>query len=376
MQHKQNELNEKLLCAIQDRNPPEVFACLVDGAQADGKDENGHAFLVHADSRHEYDKSDVPTNPKEREKQRKTDPNDMYGILTNFSVNSKTPRTVEIAGFWFNVHDPSPSHGPDDLGGLQYLMDGDRQFIENNSRKIQIILTPPDWIDRDPTWFSIVLDFYHMGEHMPWKREVRTILLNMQKLHREAVFYHIPWLVTNTAKRVKNLQEKALASKFLSFLQTIFKLWSNSVELIMMGNDGYMLHDVHNVIKGYIFHTADARERIRLRDAERERNGEFGEYEYVPPSLAKRVARAISTAASKEENWQLILNLGAATEHQAGPIKESLQRGFTETYASFASFIMGYGWENRSVEIVIANWPHRGSQMAPYRHHFESIFKT
>ena len=239
-------------------------------------------------------------------------------------------------------------------------------------------MTPPDWIDRDPTWFSIVLDFYHMGEHMPWKREVCTKLLNMQQLHREAVFYHIPWLVTNTAKRIKNFEEKALASQFLSFLQTIFKLASsNSVHLIMMDNDGYMVNDRYNVMAGYIFLTADELEEIRLRDAERERNGEFGEYEYVhtASSLAKRVAQAISTAASKEENWQLILNLGAATEHQAGPIKEFLQRGFTGTYASFASFIIGYG-HNRNLEIVIANWPHRGSKMAPYNHYFESIFHS
>ena len=366
MQHKQNELNEKLLCAIQDRNPPEVFARLVDGAQADGKDENGHAFLVHADSRHEYD-----ARTTARPNDRRTNPSDMYGILTNFSVNSKTPRTVEIAGVWFNVHDASPSHGPDDLGGLQYLMDGDRQFIENNSRKIQIILTPPDWIDRDPTWFSIVLDFYHMGEHMPWKREVCTKLLNMQQLHREAVFYHIPWLVTNTAKRIKNFEEKALASQFLSVLQTIFKqASSNSVHLIMMGNDGYMVKDRYNVMMGYIFLTDEELEQIRLRDAERERNGEFGEYEIVLPSLAKRVAQAISTAASKEENWQLILNLGKATERQAGTIKEFLQR-----YKGYASFIIGYG-HNRNLEIVIANWPHRGSKMAPYKHYFESIFHS
>ena len=99
MQHKQNVLNEKLLCAIQDRNPPEVFARLVDGAQADGKDENGHAFLVHADSADGYDASIPP-------EVRKTNPRDVYGILTNYSVNSKPPRTVEIAGVWFNVHDP------------------------------------------------------------------------------------------------------------------------------------------------------------------------------------------------------------------------------------------------------------------------------
>ena len=23
------------------------------------------------------------------------------------------------------------------------------------------------WIDRDPRWFSTILDFYHMGKHMP-----------------------------------------------------------------------------------------------------------------------------------------------------------------------------------------------------------------
>jgi hypothetical protein len=116
-------------------------------------------------------------------------------------------------------------------------------------------------------------------------------------------------------------------------------------------------------------------EEIRLRDAERDRDGEYGEYEIVPPSLVKRVAQAICTAASKEENWQLILDLGQATERQAGTIKEILQRGFTETYKGYASFIIGYG-HNWHLEIVIANWPHRGSKMVPYKHYFESIFHS
>ena len=334
---EQNVLNEKLLRAIQDKNPVHVFACLVDGAQANGKDKNGHAFLVHADSADGYGASIPP-------EVRKTNPRNVYGILTNYSVNSKPPSTIEVAGTRFNVHDPSPSHGPDDLGVLQYLIDGDRQFIENNFGKI-VSDFEPDWINRDPTWFRILLDFYHLGEcNMRWKQEIADDLHGLRRLLKEANFYSIPKMMTNTAKRIKNLEATAFASQFMSFLKSILENSPNAVFLTLIGHMGYWVEDTYGYIHGYVWYmqmsTDDADDMAEDHD----------EHGLVPPSMAERVARAISTAAVKEETWELRLTLGPTTERQAGTIWESLQRGFTEIYNGYASFTSS---EAQDFKIVI-----------------------
>ena len=51
------EREARQLCAIKGRHPRQVRACVANGAQADGEDENGHSFMVLADSAGRYDAS-------------------------------------------------------------------------------------------------------------------------------------------------------------------------------------------------------------------------------------------------------------------------------------------------------------------------------
>ena len=92
---RQQRQNEKLLCAIKRRDPTQVRACVANGAQADGEDENGHTFMMLADRAHKYDAS------------REEHLDDMYRILASVSLNHRKPRTVYIGKSPFNVHQPA-----------------------------------------------------------------------------------------------------------------------------------------------------------------------------------------------------------------------------------------------------------------------------
>lgn len=149
---RQQKQNGELLCAIKRRDPTQVRACVANGAQADGEDENGHTFMMLADSAYGYDAS------------REQHLDDMYRILASASLNPRKPRIIDVSGLRFNVHDPSPTHdSTDDLGALPDFIKGDDNFGKMESHAAG----RKPWIDRDPRWFSTILDFYHMGKHMP-----------------------------------------------------------------------------------------------------------------------------------------------------------------------------------------------------------------
>ena len=233
---RQQRQNEKLLCAIKRRDPTQVRACVANGAQADGEDENGHTFMVLADSAYGYDAS------------REQHLDDMYRILASGSLNPRKPRIIDVGGLRFNVHDPSPTHRTGDLGVLPELIEGDDNF---GKMETHAAMSKP-WIDRDPRWFSMILDFYHMGKHMPMsvidgdradgKLVTRAMgerqklqLLKLQYLGdllREVEFYAIDeWLKTKIEKEykqkvyVQKLLQKAkmLLPFLLSVLQPGFR---------------------------------------------------------------------------------------------------------------------------------------------------------
>ena len=165
---RQQRQNARLLCAIKCRDPTQVRVCLANGAQADGEDENGHTFMMLADRAHKYDAS------------REEHLDDMYRILASASLNHRKPRTVYIGKSPFNVHDPSPTHSTGDLGVLPELIEGDDNFGKMETHAAG---SKPPWVDRDPRWFSIILDFYHMGKHMPMpEMPIQEPVLNLGNL--------------------------------------------------------------------------------------------------------------------------------------------------------------------------------------------------
>ena len=190
--------NKKLLFALKHKLSDEVLRSLANGAQADGKDKNGHAFVVHANSAYRYDANAPRVWPECQDMHYDGNQHDVYRILCSQTSLVK-PRIIDVGGSRFYVHDPSPTLTPDDLGVLPTLIDGDKNFGES-----ELIFDPEVFIDRDPKVFSTILDFYHMGEHMQWTQEVTDNVELLKSLCREAVFYNMPKLITNTAEKIKN----------------------------------------------------------------------------------------------------------------------------------------------------------------------------
>ena len=180
----------------------------------------------------------------------------MYRILASGSLNPRKPRIIDVGGLRFNVHDPSPTHRTGDLGVLPELIEGDDNF---GKMETHAAMSKP-WIDRDPRWFSMILDFYHMGKHMPMsvidgdradgKLVTRAMgerqklqLLKLQYLGdllREVEFYAIDeWLKTKIEKEYKHkvyvqklLQKaKMLLPFLLSVLQPGFRNGSYDCEM-------------------------------------------------------------------------------------------------------------------------------------------------
>ena len=191
--------------------------CLKDWAQADGTDNNGHPFVVHANSAYRYDANSPRVDGK-------WDANDVYRILTTRVPKEKLvkpPRIINVRGSKFYVHLPSPTHERRDLGVLPRFMVGDKNAWLPES---ETSYDPNVFIDCDPAVFSTILDFYHMGEHMQWTQEVTDSEELLEDLYREADFYLLPKLMKITSEKIKvrAMQAKVEKAKSLvPFLQNI-----------------------------------------------------------------------------------------------------------------------------------------------------------
>ena len=220
-QKKQRQI--KLLYAIEKKDSATVLKCLdhTDGAQADGTDENGHPFVVHANSAYRYDADPPRVLAKDQDVDLRGNENDVYRILTTRCEKLVKPRIIDVGGNRFFVHDPSPTLILDDLGVLPALIDGDKNYGRSDSEKSY---DPNVFIDRDPRVFSTILDFYHMGEHMKWTQKVTDSEELLKALYREARYYLLPKLMTNTLEKIKYYPTYVLLQKgesLVPFLQTI-----------------------------------------------------------------------------------------------------------------------------------------------------------
>jgi hypothetical protein len=273
---RQQKQNGELLCAIKRRDPTQVRACVANGAQADGEDENGHTFMMLADSAYGYDAS------------REQHLDDMYRILASASLNPRKPRIIEVSGSFFNVHDPSPTHSTGDLGALPDFIEGDDNFGKMETHAAG---SKPSWIDRDPKWFSTILDLYHMGEHMPMPELQLRKLQDLGDLLREVKFYAIDgWL---KAKIEREYKHKAYVEKLLQKAKMLLPFLFSVLQPYMSNSHRSGSYDVCEM-------------KVEV-DGITPPRGLWSYWEYQ--GTADRLTEAICIAVQKELSWTLTLYL-------------------------------------------------------------------
>ena len=337
-QKKQRQI-KRLLYAIEKKDSATVLKRLdhPDGTQADGTDENGHPFVVHANSAYRYN-ADPPRVLAEGQDVNRV--NDVYRILTTRvkCENLVKPRIIDVGGNRFFVHDPSPTLILDDLGGLPALIDGDKNYGRSDSEKSY---DPNVFIDRDPRVFSTILDFYHMGEHMKWTQKITDSEELLKALYREADYYLLPKLMKITSEKIKvrAIQAKLEKAKLLvPFLQTICSV--TDVTGVTDGTDQNVFGtvDLQLFVDGESVEGFDGHAECSLKDFTNQATW----------AMRYRATEAICTAILEEKKWVLHLYLNPRHEDEVDDgdeykqtllhIQADLDEEFEETYKGFASF--------------------------------------
>ena len=187
-------LKTELLHAIQNNNLEDVHKHLRQGARADAKDADGHPFVVFAEihyNRRRFQKSTLLGGVRTTTENAAAKKNaaEIVALLQAYGAE-KARKQVDVGGEIFNVYDPSPTLG--DLGGLPLLLGDLPHFLPD-------LHDGKPFIDRDPTHFGKILEFYHTGTltiEPPIKpanilTHYDDILTCCRELHREANFYSL-----------------------------------------------------------------------------------------------------------------------------------------------------------------------------------------
>ena len=213
---ERTHLKTLLLRAIQHNNREQVHKYLRRGAQADAKDADGHSFVVFAEIHYNRRRLQKSTLLRGVRGLRTTENAAKIVAMLQAYGAEKARKQVDVGGVIFNVYDPSPTLG--DLGGLPLLLGDLPDFLP-------VLHDGKPFIDRDPTHFGKILEFYHTGtltieppiEPANILTHFDDILTCCRELHREANFYSLDAVCTRIQGEISNAvahQAHALAEEW------------------------------------------------------------------------------------------------------------------------------------------------------------------